>query len=112
MGTVSAPHALTVRVGEVEDLVPGSRAVVRIHGIDLLVIRSRRGGIFVFVDRCPHGRSRLSDGTIRRRSLTCPSHGRRFRLADGRCVSGAAGGPLTRIPFALRDGVLYVELAD
>ena len=112
MGTVSAQQALSVRVGEVEDLAPGGRAVLQAHGVDLLVIRSRRDAIFVFVDRCPHGRSRLSDGTLRRRSLTCSAHGRRFRLTDGRCVSGAAGGALTRIPFAVRDGVLYVELAD
>ena|SRR5579859_2116719 len=99
-----------VRAGALDDLAPTGRGVVHVDGVDLVVICGPRGKVFVFEDSCPHGRAKLSDGLVARRSLTCRAHGRKFRLADGQCLS-RRGSSLARVPFVVEAGDLYVGLA-
>ena len=50
------------RAGAPDDVAPQRRGDVRVRGVDLVVIRTPRGKVFVFEDSCPHGRARRSAG--------------------------------------------------
>lgn len=55
----------------------------------------RRGGrLYAFAEACPHGGASLADGEIRRGAVSCPRHAARFRLRDGKSLSGPARRPL------------------
>lgn len=64
--------------------------------------------IIVFSRTCPHLGCRLP-GANREGLLRCPCHGSTFRTS-GQFVAGPAGKSLTRLPFSLKNGRLYVRL--
>ncbi|WP_297628996.1 Rieske (2Fe-2S) protein [Nocardia sp.] len=71
--------------------------------------------VVAFENRCPHRGLPLDDAAIKGRTLTCPFHGRRFDLRDGRPLSSkdnptAAGRPLPVFSVARKDGRLLVRL--
>jgi nitrite reductase/ring-hydroxylating ferredoxin subunit len=51
-----------------------------------VAVAKAEGRVYVFPDRCPHGRSRLSGGTLEGSVITCPMHGLRFDLPTGRPI--------------------------
>lgn len=78
------------------------------------VILVRRGGLLrAYVNSCPHQGTPLetfpdqfmdADGL-----LVCSTHGARFRVEDGFCVSGpCAGKMLQAIVFTVDDGAVVV----
>lgn len=52
----------------------------------LVAVAKAEGRVYVFPDRCPHGRARLSGGTLDGSVITCPVHGMKFDLRTGRPV--------------------------
>jgi 3-phenylpropionate/trans-cinnamate dioxygenase ferredoxin subunit len=62
-----------------------TRAVASGSGLAVAVAKAE-GRVYVFPDRCPHGRGRLSAGTLDGSVITCPMHGMRFDLPTGRPV--------------------------
>ena len=81
----------------------------------LLYMAIRRGGkLFVYVNCCPHtgmpldfqpGKFLTADGTL----IQCSTHGARFRIDDGYCVSGpCAGDHLTPVETVIRDGCVLI----
>jgi 3-phenylpropionate/trans-cinnamate dioxygenase ferredoxin subunit len=74
-----------VDVGAAEDLADGAMKMVTVEGRDLLL--ARVGGSYYAADeRCPHMGGRLSHGILEGTVVTCPRHGSRFDLSDGRVV--------------------------
>ena len=82
------------------DIVEGSaRSFITGEGAnrrDIVVVR-KQGQIFAYVNSCPHQGTPLEtfpdkflneDGTL----FVCSTHGARFRVADGHCVSGPCEG--------------------
>ena len=97
--------------GQARGFVVGDGALRR----DLIVVR--RGGVVrAYVNSCPHQATPLEtfpdkflseDGSL----LVCSTHGARFRVEDGHCVSGpCAGKALRAIVSAVEDGVVVVDL--
>lgn len=80
---------------------------------DILVVR-RAGVLRAYLNACPHQGTPLEtfpdrfldeDGS----RLVCSTHGARFRVEDGLCVSGpCAGKSLTAIACAVEDGNVVV----
>lgn len=96
------PGATSVTIGE------GAAA------LDVILIQSK-GNVRAFANRCPHqgtpletfpGRLLNEDGTL----LICSTHGARFRISDGICVSGPCKGQsLNPVAFTCRpDGSVYL----
>lgn len=84
--------------------------------LDLIV--SKRGGVVrVFLNSCPHQLMPLEtfpdrflneDGSL----FVCSTHGARFRVDDGYCVSGPCEGKsLKLIPSAIARGDVVIEQA-
>ncbi len=104
-----------VDVGSVRDLADGEMRSVSVEDKDLLIVRV--GGEFFAADeRCPHMGGRLSKGLLRGTIVTCPRHGSRFDLRDGRVLqwTEATGLALTlvkavRSPRSLRTYLVSVR---
>jgi nitrite reductase/ring-hydroxylating ferredoxin subunit len=82
----------------------------------LLYMAIRRGAkVFVYVNSCPHtgmpldfqpGQFLNADGTL----IQCSTHGARFRIDDGYCVSGPCEGDnLTAVETEIREGRVHVK---
>lgn len=82
---------------------------------DLLVMR-HQDIVRVFVNSCPHQGTPLEtfpdrflndDGSL----FVCSTHGARFRVEDGQCVSGpCVGKALAVVACEVRDGVVFVQV--
>ncbi len=81
----------------------------------LLYMVLRRGpDVFVYKNACPHtgmpldfqpGRFLTADGEM----IQCSTHGAKFRIEDGFCVSGPCQGDrLTSVAVDIRDGEIYL----
>jgi len=86
-------------------------------GLRVDVVLVRRGGVLRgFVNSCPHQAMPLEtfpdkflngDGSL----LVCSTHGARFRVEDGYCVSGpCVGKALAAIAVDVVDGVVRVRI--
>jgi nitrite reductase/ring-hydroxylating ferredoxin subunit len=73
-----------------------ARGVTLSDGVEAVAVR-RHGALHAYVNRCPHQGTPLetfpdkflnSDGSL----LICSTHGARFRVEDGLCVSGPCKG--------------------
>lgn len=81
--------------------------------VDILVVR--RDGVRAYVNSCPHEGTPLEtfpdkffneDGSL----LVCSTHGARFRVEDGHCVSGPCEGRrLQAIACTIVDGAIGIE---
>ena len=82
--------------------------------LDVVLIRTR-GVLLAYLNSCPHQLTPLEtfpdkflneDGTL----FVCSTHGARFRIADGYCVSGPCEGKsLSSIAYEVRDGAVTIE---
>ena len=83
--------------------------------VDVVVVR--RGGVLrAYVNSCPHQGTPLEtfpdrflngDGSL----LICSTHGARFRVEDGYCVSGpCVGKSLRAVACSIEDGKVVVDL--
>jgi nitrite reductase/ring-hydroxylating ferredoxin subunit len=84
--------------------------------LDVVIVR--RGGVVrAYLNSCPHQLMPLEtfpdkflneDGT----QFICSTHGARFRVEDGTCISGPCEGKSLRtIPCAIVDGAVTIESA-
>jgi nitrite reductase/ring-hydroxylating ferredoxin subunit len=80
---------------------------------DIVVVRDG-AAVRAYVNRCPHRSTTLETVPDRfldleRKHLICSTHGARFRIADGRCVSGPCLDlMLEGAAVAVRDGAVYL----
>ena len=98
---------------------PGARGFVLGRGpdaLDLIVVR-QGGGVRAYRNACPHQGTPLetfpdkfldAEGA----HLVCSTHGARFRLADGHCVSGPCQGKrLEPVQVTLEQGQVVLPIA-
>jgi 3-phenylpropionate/trans-cinnamate dioxygenase ferredoxin subunit len=97
-----------VDVGPASEIFATNRALVTIDsGTAVLLIRDGHR-VFALRDRCPHMGRSLGDGTVRRQSLTCRHHGRRYSLRSGSCLSSERSSRLTIYPAWIEGGHVFV----
>lgn len=76
--------------------------------LDDVVVVQTRAGLRAFAEQCPHGGASLLDAPVDDRTVTCPRHGARFRLADGRALAGPVRTPLPTYDVEEVDGTVRV----
>ena len=64
----------------------GKTQPVTLLDVALLVGRDKKGGVFAYLDKCPHRGMPLRHGTFDGESLQCCYHGWAFSASDGGCV--------------------------
>ena len=96
--------------GSVATLVQAGKSYLRSGGRNIVIVHEA-GQFHAFVDSCPHQGASLWRGKMGQGVVTCPVHGLRFRLDDGRFCGGPdTGGPRLKIfQTTVRDGNLYVQ---
>jgi nitrite reductase/ring-hydroxylating ferredoxin subunit len=87
--------------GDAPDVPEGAaRGLTLPSGHELVMVR-RGGALYTYENRCPHQGTPLEtfpdkflngDGSL----LICSTHGARFRVEDGLCVSGPCKGERLR----------------
>jgi nitrite reductase/ring-hydroxylating ferredoxin subunit len=101
-----------------DDIAEGqARSIIVGEGMsrrDIVVVR-KGGKFFAYVNSCPHQAMPLEtfpdkflneDGTL----FVCSTHGARFRVEDGYCISGPCERKsLLSLPLRLENGELRLE---
>ena len=72
-----------VDMGPADRLLADGRVLAQVDGVDVLVVRTRRG-IFAVENQCPHTGRPLTDAAVSGAKLTCMGHQRRYDLTSGR----------------------------
>lgn len=66
-------------------------------------------GVRALDNVCSHAGGLLSRGPADGGAVTCPLHGSRFSLGDGRVLRGPASQPQPVLPARVRDGWIEVR---
>lgn len=74
-----------VSVAKISDVPNFGRKVVVVAGKEILLVNVK-GKISVVENECPHQGSPLSAAIVKDGYISCPRHGYRFNLSDGRCA--------------------------
>jgi nitrite reductase/ring-hydroxylating ferredoxin subunit/uncharacterized membrane protein len=93
------------------ELVEGASRRVMVQGVPVLVARLS-GRVVAIGERCSHLGGPLSEGPIDDGIVTCPWHGSRFALDDGRVIEGPATFPEPSFEARVRNGQIEVRAAS
>lgn len=84
---------------------------VEADGVAVVVVKSG-GALFALSARCTHAGGPLDEGEVADGCLSCPWHGSRFALADGRPVHGPAAVAQPVWETRIEAGRVQVRAAD
>jgi len=90
------------------DLPDDSPAAVVAEGRPVMLYR-HHGSLYAIDNVCSHAGGLLSRGPVTDLTVTCPLHGSRFALADGRVSRGPASQPQPVLPTRIRNGWIEVR---
>lgn len=72
-------------VAKIGDVPNFGKKVVSVNGLEILLVNTK-GAIHACENECPHQGSPLTAAVVKEETLSCPRHGYRFSLSDGRCI--------------------------
>ena len=78
-----------ITVATVDEIPPGERLVVEIAR-RWVALFNLDGQFYAIEDRCTHDDGPLAEGELRGCEISCPRHGARFDIRDGRVLSAPA----------------------
>ena len=85
------------------DLPDDTPTAVEAEGRQVMLYR-HQGTLYALDNVCSHAGGVLSRGSVTGLTVTCPLHGARFGLADGRVGRGPANQPQPVLPTRIRNG--------
>jgi toluene monooxygenase system ferredoxin subunit len=89
-----------------EDLWIGEMIGLELAGVPVLLVNIE-AEVQAYVDSCPHQRSRLSEGELAGRALTCGTHRWEFDALTGQGLN-PSNSQLARLPVRVREGMIEV----
>ncbi|NTV49043.1 MAG: Rieske (2Fe-2S) protein [Geobacteraceae bacterium] len=72
-------------VAKVSEVPNFGKKVVSISGREILLVNVK-GTVYALENECPHQGSPLNAAVVKDGYISCPRHGYRFNLTDGRCA--------------------------
>jgi nitrite reductase/ring-hydroxylating ferredoxin subunit len=90
------------------DLPDDAATAVVAEGRQIMLYR-HHGTLYAIDNICSHAGGLLSRGPVADLTVTCPLHGSRFALADGRVSRGPASQPQPVLPTRIRNGWIEVR---
>lgn len=99
-----------VRIGKPEDFPEGSLRLAEAGGMAVLVVRLD-GDLNAIADVCTHAGAPLHEGKLDGDVVTCPWHGSRFCVRNGRALSGPATFDEPLLKVREDGGVVELKLA-
>ena len=100
-----------IAVGRVEDFAEGALTLVEAGPMPVLVARAN-GTIHAIANTCSHAGGPLNEGTLEGDIVTCPWHGSRFCVRDGRVEGGPATFSQPALDVREHEGKVEVKLAQ
>ena len=73
------------KVARVSEVPNFGKKVVSLSGREIL-LANVKGAIYAVENECPHQGSPMNAAVVKEGYISCPRHGYRFSLADGRCA--------------------------
>jgi toluene monooxygenase system ferredoxin subunit len=70
------------RAAGIEELWSGEMLGIEVNGERILLVNINNQ-IYAYADVCPHQKSRLSEGTLTKKVLRCPTHQWEFDVCSG-----------------------------
>lgn len=104
-----------VRVCATTDIAPGSVGAVTAtdaqgNALNLAIIHSENGKWFAMINRCSHGRFKLSEGWVEGETIECTRHGSQFDLESGEALTPPASIPVQTYPVIVDGTDVYVAI--
>jgi len=96
-----------IRLLPMDELMDGTPHRAKVKERDIVLVRNA-GKTYALLDSCAHLGGPLHKGTADDCSITCPWHGSRFSLIDGRVLDGPATSNQPTFETRVIDG--YVEV--
>ena len=96
------------KVASLDDLWSGEMTAVSVEGQHILLVNID-DIIRSYADVCPHMRTRLSQGSLQGRVLTCATHHWQFDARTGRGINPEAAC-LEEFPVRIENGDIWVDL--
>jgi len=91
-----------VKAAAAKDLPEGGKQRVKVEGQDIMLVRVGEH-YYAVAGRCPHLGGNLAAGQLDGTVITCPLHGSRFDIRDGRVIRWTKGaGLMTALSKVLR----------
>lgn len=97
-----------VPIGRADDFKEGIMRKADAAGTAVLVLR-RGQKCFAIANVCSHAGGPLDEGTLEGDTVTCPWHGSKFCITDGRAINGPATFPQATMLVREVNGVLEVK---
>lgn len=92
-------------------LAEGTAHAVDVGDLRMMLVREQ-GQIYALARECAHLGGPLEEGTLADGCVTCPWHGSRFALDDGRVVDGPATFAQPHFETRVRDGQIEVRMTQ
>jgi NAD(P)H-dependent nitrite reductase small subunit len=99
-----------IKVSILSDFPAGTSKILSLGGIGLAVFNID-GRLYAIRNRCPHEGGPVASGALKGTLITCPRHGWQFDLRTGQSTNRQSFSVKT-YPVTVKDGAVYVELAD
>jgi 3-phenylpropionate/trans-cinnamate dioxygenase ferredoxin subunit len=72
-------------VAKISEVPNFGKKVVSVSGREILLVNVK-GSIYAVENECPHQGSPMNAAVVKDGYISCPRHGYRFSLTDGRCA--------------------------
>jgi 3-phenylpropionate/trans-cinnamate dioxygenase ferredoxin component len=95
MGFVKVAVAADIAAGKCKRVVAGDGAIL---------LANIGGSYYAISDKCPHMGGMLSQGKLEGNIITCPRHGTKFDVTNGKMI---AGGKLAFVTLKVKDDKSY-----
>ena len=96
------------KVATLDELWDGEMIALEIEGQIVLLVNVD-GSVHAYVDSCPHLRTRLSQGSLRRNVLTCSTHGWEFDVSTGQGINPQSAC-LECFPVKVENGDIFIDM--
>ena len=95
------------RVAAVTEIPPNGRKSIIVDDVPALLVRVGND-FFAIEDVCSHDGQPLTDGPVADGAITCPRHGAKFDLKNGKPVCMPATRGIETFAVQVRDGEVFV----
>lgn len=89
-----------VKVAKLSDLKEGTLFPITVDD-ELICLAFVEGNVYAFTDNCTHISGPLNEGELENCVVTCPWHGARFDVRDGKVLRGPARQGLYTYPVKI-----------
>ncbi|MEI7989426.1 MAG: non-heme iron oxygenase ferredoxin subunit [Chloroflexota bacterium] len=98
-----------IEIADTDEIHDGDRLVFEIDNQPIIIFRAS-GKLYAISGVCSHENESLEDGDLEETKITCPAHGARFDIRDGRVLTLPAVVSLQTYPIREADGTIEIGL--